>query len=419
MVAEIITIGDEILIGQVIDSNSAWLASNLNQAGISVGRITSIGDEPELLKKTLDQVSERVDIILMTGGLGPTRDDKTKETLCDYFGGKLVVHPDALNNVKQIFLKTNRPLLESNIRQAEVPDNCQVLLNKQGTAPGMWFEKDGKIFISLPGVPYEMKGLVTEQALPLLRAFFRDRLAPVLHRTLVTVGIGESFLADRIAPVETALPPYIHLAYLPRPGMVRLRLSAYGSEYPVGKPMHELETELDFYTNRMAELAGTHVIAAEDRPVPEVILNRLKARGKTLVTAESCTGGYIAHLLTRIPGASEVFLGSIVAYSNGVKSSQLGVEGETLRRFGAVSRETVQEMATGALRNLGGDYSIAVSGIMGPGGGSPEKPVGTVWIAVAHQEGVQAEKFVFSGERLQMIERTALAALGMLFHWVD
>lgn len=417
MVAEIITIGDEILIGQVVDSNSAWLASRLNEAGISLGRITSIGDDPAILIQTLDEASVRADIVLMTGGLGPTRDDKTKQTLSRYFGGKLVLHPGALENVKRIFSRTNRPLLESNIRQAEVPDNCTVLLNKQGTAPGMWFEREGKIYVSLPGVPYEMKALVIEQALPMLKGYFQERLSPVLHRTLVTTGIGESFLAERIAPVETALPPYIHLAYLPRPGMVRLRLSAYGSEYPPGRSEGELEAELDAFTARLADLAGEYVIAHQDIPVPEIILNRLKDKGHTLVTAESCTGGYIAHLLTQIPGASEVFLGSVVAYANQVKAWQLGVRQTTLDRFGAVSRETVSEMAAGAREKLGGDYAIAVSGIMGPGGGSPEKPVGTVWIAVSGRDQLQAEKFNFSGERPQLIERTALAALDMLFHF--
>lgn len=426
MLAEIITIGDEILIGQVIDSNSAWLAARLNEAGITVGQITSVGDDPAILKNALDEASRRADIIIMTGGLGPTKDDRTKQTLCGYFGAKLVLHAAVLENVKMVFSRSGRPLLDSNMRQAEVPDNCMVLLNRQGTAPGMWFEKEGRVYVSLPGVPFEMMGLAGEQVIPMLKEYFRNRLEAVLHKTLVTTGIGESFLAELVAPAEDSLPPYIHLAYLPRPGMVRLRLSAYGKEFAasgnespavVGYTL-QLEKELDAHASRIMELAGEHVIAAEDIPVPEIILSRLKERGSTLATAESCTGGYIAHLLTSIPGASEVFSGSVVAYSNKIKSSLLGVNDITLEHFGAVSRETVSEMAAGAIERLGVDYAIACSGIMGPGGGSADKPVGTVWIAVADKGQVRAEKFSFSGRRPQLIERTAIAALGMLFHFV-
>ncbi|QEC53685.1 nicotinamide-nucleotide amidase [Anseongella ginsenosidimutans] len=427
MLAEIITIGDEILIGQVIDSNSAWLAGRLNEVGITVGQITSIGDDPAVLENALEEASRRADIIIMTGGLGPTKDDRTKQTLCGYFGGKLVLHEKVLENVKTIFSRSNRPLLDSNMRQAEVPDNCRVLLNSQGTAPGMWFEKEGRVYISLPGVPFEMMGLAGEQVIPMLKEYFRDRLEPVLHKTLVTTGIGESFLAELVAPAENFLPPYIHLAYLPRPGMVRLRLSAYGKELTASgnKPAEgivsalQLEKELDIHASRIMELAEKYVIATEDTPVPEIILNRLRERGRTLATAESCTGGYIAHLITAIPGASDVFSGSVVAYSNKIKSSLLGVNDITLTHFGAVSRETVSEMAAGAIERLGVDYAIACSGIMGPGGGSADKPVGTVWIAVADKEHVQAEKFSFSGRRPQLIERTAIAALGMLFHFVE
>lgn len=455
MVAEIITIGDEILIGQVIDSNSAWLAVRLNEAGIVLGQIISIGDDPEVLKKTLDQASERADIIIMTGGLGPTKDDKTKQTLCSYFGGKLVLHEGALENVKTIFSRYNRPILDSNIHQAEVPDNCTVLLNKQGTAPGMWFEKQGKVYVSLPGVPFEMMGLADEMVIPMLKSYFNGRLDPVLHKTLVSVGIGESFLAELIAPVENSLPPYIHLAYLPRPGMVRLRLSAYGGEFrasdaarlsaraeprtsgdlqtrpvtneqarpaanaPTSVSANALETELNSYAAKIMDLAGQYILSDQDLSVPEIIIDYLKEQGRTLVTAESCTGGYIAHLLTSIPGASEVFSGSVVVYSNEIKSTLLGVTETTLQHFGAVSRETVSEMASGALQKLGSDYAVACSGIMGPGGGSPEKPVGTVWIAVAGKgQGLHAEKFSFSGRRPRQIERTAIAALGLLFHFM-
>lgn len=432
MIAEIITIGDEILIGQVVDSNSAWLAGRLNETGIILGRVTSIGDDAATLKQALDESSARADIILMTGGLGPTKDNKTKQILCEYFGGKLVSHPAALENVKRIFSRYDRPLLESNIRQAEVPDNCRVLLNSQGTAPGMWFERNGKVYVSLPGVPFEMMGLVSGQVLPMLKQHFSGRLEPVLHKTVITLGIGESFLADLIAPVEEALPPYIHLAYLPRPGMVRLRLSAYGRELPshsrtpagAGEqadaegPAASMAKELDAFAAQITALAGKYIIAGEDISVPEIVLDRLRENGKTLVTAESCTGGYIAHLLTSVPGASDVFTGSVVAYSNQVKSSVLGVSEATLSAFGAVSNQTVNEMAAGALKKLGGDYAIAVSGIMGPGGGSPEKPVGTVWIAVADKDRVQVEKFSFSGRRPQLIERTAFAALGLLLRFI-
>lgn len=428
MFAEIITIGDEILIGQIVDSNSAWLAARLNETGIAVRQITSIGDEPEVLKKALDEASCRADVVIMTGGLGPTRDDKTKQTLCAYFGGKLVIDEGTLENVNSIFSRLKRPMLDSNLRQAEVPDNCTVLLNKLGTAPGMWFEKEGRVYVSLPGVPYEMMGLVSGQVLPMLQEYFRTRLMAIVHRTLVTTGVGESYLAEMIAPVETALPSHIRLAYLPRPGMVRLRLSGYRmqaseAEDSTGQPsadrnIRALEEELDTWASKIRELTGPYIVAGEDLPVQEVALRRLKELGSTLATAESCTGGYIAHLLTSIPGASEVFSGAVVAYSNDVKSALLGVNEITLQNFGAVSRETVSEMAVGALEKPGADYAIAVSGIMGPGGGTAEKPVGTVWIAVAGRGQVRAEKFSFSGRRPQLIERTAVTALGMLIRFL-
>lgn len=412
MFAEIITIGDEILIGQILDSNSAWLAARLNEAGISVVQITSIGDDPELLKRTLDEASRRASVIIMTGGLGPTKDDKTKLALCEYFGSKLEVNEAALENVKNIFSRYNRPLLNVNIRQAEVPAGCTVLLNRQGTAPGMWFEKEGNVFVSLPGVPFEMTGLAAEHVIPMLKEYFRDSLQSIIHKTIITAGIGESFLAEIVAPVENALPPHIRLAYLPRPGMVRLRLSAYGRE------SLELENELNGYASRILELAGDHVIAEEDLPIAEIVLRRLKSLKRTLVTAESCTGGYIAHLLTSIPGSSAVFTGSVVTYSNEMKTRLLGVQELTLLNSGAVSRETVSEMARGAVERLEADYSIACSGIAGPEGGTPGKPVGTVWIAVAGKDKLHAEKFSFQGKRAVIIERAAIAALGLLFRFL-
>jgi len=406
MLAEIITIGDEILIGQIIDTNSAWMAQQLNAVGIRIKQISSVSDNREHILSALKEASERADVILITGGLGPTKDDITKTTLADYFGVGMKRDQETLDNVARIFARYNRPLLDVNIRQADVPENCEVLLNKNGTAPGMWFHENAKVYVSMPGVPHEMMYLMEDLVIPKLKATFN--LPKILHQTILTVGEGESFLAERIADIEEQLPPEIKLAYLPKLGLVRLRLSAYG------KDEEKLKQELETQTKKITERLGTTVAATEDIPLEKAILLLMAKNKQTLSLAESCTGGYIAHLFTSLPGASGVFLGGAVSYSYEMKEQMLGVNNDTLWRTGAVSEETVREMAEGALRNFSSDYALAVTGIAGPDGGTPEKPVGTVWVAIARKDKTVARKYVFGNKRIQNIERTAIAAMGDL-----
>jgi nicotinamide-nucleotide amidase len=405
--ASIITIGDELLIGQVIDSNSAWMARELNGIGIWVRHRVAVGDNREEIWKALDQESEGSEVILITGGLGPTADDITKPLLCDYFGSQLIVDQQALANVKNIFEKIlKRPLSESNLKQAEVPDRCTVIQNKRGTAPGMWFEKEGKIFVSMPGVPNEMQGMMTSGVLSNLQKKFT--LPFILHKTLLTAGIGESSLAEYIQDFESALPAPFSLAYLPNYGMVRLRLTGRADE------KIKLTNEMQSQFERLKQIVAEWLVIDEDLSLQDAIGRLLKERKQTLSTAESCTGGYIAHLITTIPGSSQYFLGSIVSYSNGIKESLLQVDALTLKHEGAVSRETVRQMAQGALSALGTDYTIAVSGIMGPEGGTAEKPVGTVWVAVANHQQILDQQFYFRFDRLRNIELTANTALNLL-----
>jgi len=406
IIAGIITIGDELLIGQVIDTNSAWMAQELNKNGIWVGHRLAVGDVREDIWQALDIEFRRASIILITGGLGPTADDITKPLLCDYFGGKMVVSQEALDNVKKIFERLQRPMIARNLQQAEVPDNCTVIPNHRGTAPGMWFEKEGRIFVSMPGVPHEMKGMMTDSVIPTLKKFFK--LPFIAHRTLLTAGIGESFLADHIAAFEEALPPSIKLAYLPNYGMVRLRLTIHGED-PVA-----LEALLQQQFDTLKGLVSEWMATDEDISLQEAIGRMLKTRGKTLGTAESCTGGHIAHLITTIPGSSDYYKGSVVSYDNEVKKKVLHVSPETLTTNGAVSEPTVEEMAKGALDLLDTDFVIATSGIMGPGGGSPEKPVGTVWVAVGNHQKIITQKFAFRFDRQRNIELAATNALNLL-----
>jgi nicotinamide-nucleotide amidase len=407
--AAIITIGDELLIGQTIDTNSAFIAQELNSIGIWVKRRIAVGDLTEEILEALHTQSKDCDLIIITGGLGPTADDITKPTLCKYFNTQLVINEDALRNVKDIFIKLNRPLIERNLKQAEVPANCVVLPNKRGTAPGMWFEKDRVIYISLPGVPNEMKGLMRDSVLPELKASLE--LPLVVHRTLLTSGIGESTIADTILDFENSLPSYIKLAYLPAYGMVRLRLTARSDDAAI-------RNEIDGYFEQLKSLVKEWMVADEDISLEQAVTKLLKKKSKMLCTAESCTGGYIAHLITSHAGSSEVFNGSVVSYANEVKENLLGVSKSTLQNHGAVSEETIREMASGALKELKSDYVIATSGIMGPGGGSVDKPVGTVWIAIANQQNTKASKHFFRFDRERNIELTAHAALTLLYRFI-
>jgi len=405
VLASIITIGDELLIGQTIDTNSAFMAQELNKVGISVHRRLAIGDVWKDIWQSLDEESKLSNIILITGGLGPTADDITKPLLCQYFSGRLIVDEAALNNVKIIFEKLNRPLLERNLKQAEVPDVCTVLQNKRGTAPGMWFEKDGRIFISMPGVPHEMKGMMLNDVLPMLQT--KLQLLPIVHRTLLTAGIGESFLAERIKEFESSLPTNIKLAYLPNYGMVKLRLSATGND---AKTIAELEALFDMLKQQVSDV----MVIDEDISLQEAVGRLLISKNKTVATAESCTGGYISHLITSIRGSSNYFKGSVVSYDNEVKENILNVSHQTLETMGAVSEDTVVQMIKGTLHNLKTDYALATSGIMGPDGGTNDKPVGTVWVAVGNREKVRTHAFHFRFDRQRNIEMTAHNALNML-----
>ncbi len=407
ILASIITIGDELLIGQVVDTNSAWMAQELNKIGIPVTHRVAVGDNWEDIWEAIDQEAKRASIILITGGLGPTADDITKPLLCEYFGGKMVVDQPTLAHVTHIFEQIlKRPMIERNAKQAEVPDVCKVLMNQKGTAPGMWFEKENKVFISLPGVPHEMKGLMMEHVLPLLPTYFKTGFLE--HRTLLTYGIGESFLAEMITNEEAALPEHIKLAYLPNYGMVRLRLSAFGYDQAL------LQQEVSAHFETLKKAVGAFLVTDKDEKMETVVAQLLKNNGTTLSTAESCTGGYIAHLITSAPGASSYYKGTVVSYDNSIKSNLLNVSESTLSTNGAVSEATVKQMALKVRELMQTDYSIAVSGIMGPDGGTPEKPVGFVWMAVANKNQVIAKSFQFRFDRERNITLTASNALNLL-----
>lgn len=406
MNAEIITIGEELLIGQVIDTNSAWIAEQLNMAGIKVVQITSIPDDHTTIVRTLKEASDRAEIILMTGGLGPTRDDITKQALCEYFDTHLIFNQQAYENVERLFRLRGLPVTGLNRRQAEVPAVCTPLPNPEGTAPGMWFERNGKYFVSMPGVPFEMKAMMINHILPRFAKYTSAHF--ILHKTMLTHGVGESLLAKQIEQWENDLPDNIRLAYLPQPGIVRLRLTAIGNEKSVlEKQLYELDAKLN-------KLIPDLVFGYDKDTMEEVVGRYLKNQGKTLATAESCTGGYIAHLITSVPGSSAYFKGSLVAYSNEVKEKHLGVSPQTLIENGAVSEAVVKQMADGVRSQLGTDYALAVSGIAGPDGGSDEKPVGTTWIALSSKKHTIAQKFLFGEHRGRNIRKTALQALNML-----
>ena len=400
----IITIGDELLIGQVIDTNSAWIARMLNGVGIPVARRIAVGDNRESIVDALESESQKADLILMTGGLGPTADDITKPLLNEYFGGKLVMNDSVERHLERLFAEVvKRPLTERNRQQALLPDVCEPLFNRLGTAPGMWFEREGKSYISLPGVPSEMKALMEEEVLP--RLMKKWEIPPIEHRTLVTFGVGESVLADQLIDFEKELPKPLSLAYLPNHGLVRLRLTDRS-----GKAADLLDAQFE----KLNQNLGNQVIVTEDKTMEEIVGQLLLTNNQTVATAESCTGGYIAHLLSRIPGASRYYEGSMVTYSYQAKEDMLGVSHETLLQHGAVSEAVVTEMANGLLKHTKADYSIAVSGILGPSGGLPDKPVGTVWMAVGHRNQTFSKKHHFRFDRAKNIELTAMYALNFL-----
>jgi nicotinamide-nucleotide amidase len=411
--ASIITIGDELLIGQTIDTNSAFIAQELNKIGVWVKRRVAVGDVYDDIWQALDEEKQHSQIIIITGGLGPTADDITKPLLCKYFGGKMIVDQNVLKHIHYLFEKVfRRPgiMLESNLKQAEVPDVAKVLHNERGSAPGMLFTQEinneKRVFISLPGVPHEMKGLMTAEVIPVLPSFFT--MPVILHRTAFTSGQGESMLAESIKDYEAALPAHIKLAYLPAFGMVRLRLTSTGSN------KEEMEKEINALFETLKTRVKEYLVTDEDDSMQVVIGKILKQKGKTMGTAESCTGGYIAHLITSIAGSSNYYNGSIISYANDIKNRILNVSADTLKAKGAVSEETVVEMAKGALQELKVDFVIATSGIMGPDGGSEEKPVGTVWLAAATRDKVITKQLNLRFDRERNIRQTAQMALDFL-----
>lgn len=407
MLAEIVTIGDEILIGQIVDTNSAWMGTILNETGIKVHQITSVSDNREHILTALKEASQRADIILITGGLGPTRDDITKHTLCEYFNTKLRLNEEVLEDVTNIFKKFGRTVTDINRKQAEVPENCTPLRNKNGTAPGMWFEEKGKIYVSMPGVPFEMKGLMTTEVLPRLKQKFT--LPIIIHKNVLTQGIGESALAERISDWEDSLAKEeIKLAYLPASSTVRLRLTITGKDATV------LQERIDRKVSELVKLVDDYIYGYDNETLEGNIGKLLLEKKQSVSTAESCTGGAIAARLVSISGSSAYFKGSVIAYSYEVKTNELGVSKETLEKHGAVSQEVVEQMAVAIKKKMNTDYSIAVSGIAGPDGGTADKPVGTVWIAIASPNKVFSKRFQFAGNRERNILVTGLTALNLL-----
>lgn len=403
MQAEIITIGDEILIGQIVDTNSAWLADRLGKAGIKISRITSIGDTAEEITETINIALRRSRLVLITGGLGPTKDDITKETLADIFGCGLTEHEPTLKQNEHLLTARGIAFNELNRSQAMVPECCRVIPNPYGTAPGMWFEREGSVLVSMPGVPFEMKNMVENELLSMFD--IRFDLPANTHKTILTFGIPESELAETIAGWEDSLPDSFHLAYLPGTGGIKLRLSVYGEDY---------EKAVNDKFDELRDIIPGYIVDFSDRKLEQVVGETLVSRGETLSAAESCTGGNIAHRFTLNPGSSDYFVGGVVSYSNSVKENLLGVDPETLARHGAVSREVAEQMAEGVRVATGSTYGISTTGIAGPDGGTEEKPVGTVWIAVATPNGTESRKLALGKLREVNIELASSHAINLL-----
>jgi nicotinamide-nucleotide amidase len=404
---EIITIGDEILIGQIVDTNSAWMATELNKCGFELAQITSVHDNENHIIESLKLALERANVVLITGGIGPTKDDITKQTLCKFFNTKLIFEESIIKNIEKLFsTRPNFVINELTRLQAMVPENCTVIQNLVGTAPVTWFEKEGKVIVSMPGVPYEMKNVMSSEIIPRLQKHFKTPV--LLHKTVQVYGYGESSLALLIANWENELPDYISLAYLPNSGIVKLRLSG------VSEDILALEFAMNQQIAKLSQLLGNAIVAFEDIPIEKLVGNLLKSKGLMVSTAESCTGGNIAHQFTTIPGSSEFFKGSVVAYSNEVKTNVLQVSAEDLEKYGAVSQAVVEQMAINIRKLLKSDISVATSGIAGPTGGTVEKPIGTVWISVSSNDKILSREFRFGALREQNIIRATQAALLML-----
>jgi nicotinamide-nucleotide amidase len=403
---EIINIGDELLIGQVVNTNASQMAQTLNTYGFNVLTTSVIGDNKSQIEESLKIALKRADCILITGGLGPTKDDITKKTLTDFFGSKLILNKEVEEHVKSYFTRKNLPFTPTNQAQALVPENSRVVFNPVGTAPGMCFEKEGKLIFSMPGVPFEMRKMMNS-VIEIMQQHFNQK-TKIIHRTLLYANIGESFLSDMISEFENNLPDYITLAYLPKSNTIRLRLTAKSDNNPA------IEKELDEKVNHLIELTKDYFMGFEIDNIASIIGEELKNTGKTICSAESCTGGFISHLITSNPGASQYYKGSVIAYSNEIKQSLLDVSFENLQTYGAVSKQVAEEMSKGALKRLQTTYAVATTGIAGPEGGSEEKPVGIVWISVSSDKKTISEKYYFPTTRDNFIERTSNQALLML-----
>ena len=412
MNAELLTIGNEILIGQIVNTNSVWMAQQLNMIGVNIVHMSSVADDRDAILKAFDDASQRADIVLITGGLGPTKDDITKKTFCDYFDTELVINENVLDDITGFFSKRNKQVSDLNKKQAEVPKGCFVIRNKNGTAPGMWMEKNNTIFVSMPGVPYEMQAILLDDVIPEIKKRFK--LPFIYHKTILTQGIGESDLAELISDWEDGLAESkIGLAYLPSPGMVRLRLSSQGfDEFVLNKL---IESEIEKVKYLIEKYIYGYEEYGKDQPKIEEILGQLLlVKGLKLGLAESCTGGYISHLITSVAGSSNYYNGCIVPYHNDFKNSLLKVDTTIFEKHGAVSKECVIAMTKETLITFKANVAIAVSGIAGPGGGTDEKPVGTTWIAVAYEDKIIAKHFVFGHNRQRNIQMTATTAMNML-----
>jgi nicotinamide-nucleotide amidase len=406
ILAELLTIGDEILYGQIVDTNSQWMSVELDKIGIKVIRKTSIGDQEDEILTAFAEAEKRADIILITGGLGPTNDDITKPCLAKYFNCGLILNEEALGEVTEFFKSRGRELTEVNRLQAMLPTACEKITNEIGTAPGMWFPKNGKVFMSMPGVPHEMKLMMTNHVLPRLKATYKTPI--IYHKVVRTIGVGESVLAEKIKAWEESLPKHIGLAYLPSLGEVKLRITGFGDSFEI------LEREINALTVTLEERIGQFIFGYGDDPIEVVIGRILKEKNLTLSIAESCTGGYLSHLITSVPGSSAYFLGSMVPYDYQIKMRQLGVKPETLEKYGAVSEPTIHEMANIVRAKFNTDIGVATSGIAGPGGATPDKPVGTVWIAYSDKHQTIAKKLQLSKDRMLNIRMASIAVLNLI-----
>lgn len=406
MKAEIITIGDELLIGQTVNTNAAWMGAELSRIGFNITRTTTIPDKREDILRLLTDVTGKVEVVLITGGLGPTSDDITKQTLCEFFETTLITNQEVLGMIELMVQRRNQHLNENNRRQADVPASCRVLYNATGTAPGMWFEKEGTIFISMPGVPLEMKYIMTEHVLPELKKRFSSNI--IIHKNLMTYGTFEAKLAEMLTGFEAQLPSHIKLAYLPSLGVIKLRLTG------TGRNRAQLSRDMESQVRKLYKEIPQYIYGEDEVSIEEAVGRLLRDRGLKVCTAESCTGGRISQMITSVPGSSAYYRGSVIAYDNSIKVKLLGVKESTLIANGAVSRETAEEMASGALKLFGCDFAVAVTGIAGPDGGSSGKPVGTVWISVASADKITSENHQFINDRNTNIRRFAIAALNML-----